>query len=316
MPLTVLRRLGTTLASLLVASVLVFGLMVALPGDPARVALGTQATDEAVAALRHTYGLDRPLPEQYLRWAGGLVSGDLGTSYVSHTPIGPLLAERLQVSLLLVGAALVVALLIAIPLGVVTALRRRTALGVALAAVSQVGVAIPAFLVGILLVGLVAVRWRLLPANGWTPPGEDLGDFWRQLVLPAVSLGVVQAAVLARYVRSATLEVLHEDHLRTARGIGLRPAQAFWRHGLRGAAVPVMTVLGVQVATMLIGAVVVERVFVVPGLGSLLLDAVGTRDLLVVQDVVMVLVLAVLVVNLLVDLLAAVVDPRLRGGAR
>jgi peptide/nickel transport system permease protein len=178
--------------------------------------------------------------------------------------------------------------------------------------VSQIGVAVPAFLAGILLITLFAVRLGWLPANGWTAPAEDPGMFLRQLTLPALSLGLVQAAVLTRYVRSAVLDVLREDYLRTARAKGLTPYRALLRHGLRNAAVPVVTVLGLQLATLLIGAVVVERVFVVPGLGSLLLDAVSTRDLIVVQDVVMLLVVAVLLVNFVVDVLYVLIDPRLR----
>jgi len=175
---------------------------------------------------------------------------------------------------------------------------------------------VPAFLAGILLITLFAVRLGWLPANGWTPPAQDPVMFARQLVLPALALGLVQGAVLTRYVRSAILDVLREDYLRTARAKGLRPMPALVRHGLRNAAVPIVTVLGLQLATLLIGAVVVERVFVIPGLGSLLLDAVANRDLIVVQDVVMLLVVAVLVVNFVVDLLYLALDPRLRGGVR
>jgi peptide/nickel transport system permease protein len=177
-------------------------------------------------------------------------------------------------------------------------------------------VAVPAFLAGIVLIMVFAVKLGWLPANGWTPPAQDPGMFVRQLILPALSLGLVQGAVLTRYVRSAVLDVLREDYLRTARAKGLRPFPALWRHGLRNAAVPVVTVLGLQLATLLIGAVVVERVFVIPGLGSLLLDGVSNRDLLLVQDVVMLLVVAVLVVNFVVDLLYLALDPRLRGDGR
>jgi peptide/nickel transport system permease protein len=198
----------------------------------------------------------------------------------------------------------------------VMAARHRRISGLILSAISQLGVAVPAFLAGILLITIFAVKLGWLPANGWTPPAQDPGMFVRQLILPALSLGLVQGAVLTRYVRSAVLDVLREDYLRTARAKGLKPFPALWRHGMRNAAVPVVTVLGLQLATLLIGAVVVERVFVIPGLGSLLLDGVSNRDLLLVQDVVMLLVVAVLVVNFVVDLLYLALDPRLRGGAR
>ncbi len=295
---------------------LVFGFMAVLPGDPARVALGVNASDEAVAELRRQFGLDRPLPTQYVDWLGGLLRGDLGTSYVSKAAIGPQVFDRLQVTLLLVVAGMLIALVLAVPAGTVMAARHRRLSGAALSALSQVGVAVPAFLAGILLIMVFAVKLGWLPANGWTPPAVDPVQFLRQLVLPALSLGLVQGAVLTRYVRSAVLDVLREDYLRTARAKGLRPFPALWRHGLRNAAVPVVTVLGLQLATLLIGAVVVERVFVIPGLGSLLLDGVSQRDLILVQDVVMVLVVAVLLVNFLVDLLYVALDPRLRTGSR
>jgi peptide/nickel transport system permease protein len=312
MILRLIERTGVFLVSLAVSTVLVFAFMAVLPGDPARVALGVNASDEAVAELRQQFGLDRPLPTQYFDWLGGLLHGDLGTSYVSKVAIGPQVFDRLQVTLWLVVASMIIALLVAVPAGTVMAARHRKLSGLALSAVSQVGVAVPAFLAGILLIVVFAVKLGWLPANGWTPPAQDPGMFLKQLILPALSLGLVQGAVLTRYVRSAVLDVLREDYLRTARAKGLRPFPALWRHGLRNAAVPVVTVLGLQLATLLIGAVVVERVFVIPGLGSLLLDGVSNRDLLLVQDVVMVLVLAVLLVNFVVDLLYVALDPRLR----
>ena len=315
MILRLIERTGVFLVSLVVSSVLVFAFMVVLPGDPARVALGVNASDEAVAELRNQFGLDRPLPTQYFDWLGGLLRGDLGTSYVSKVAIGPQVFDRLQVTLWLVVAGMIIALVVAVPAGTVMAARHRKVSGLALSAVSQVGVAVPAFLAGILLIMLFAVKLGWLPANGWTPPAQDPEMFLKQLILPALSLGLVQGAVLTRYVRSAVLNVLREDYLRTARAKGLRPFQALWRHGLRNAAVPVVTVLGLQLATLLIGAVVVERVFVIPGLGSLLLDGVSNRDLLLVQDVVMVLVIAVLLVNFIVDLLYVALDPRLRTAA-
>ncbi len=312
----VARRLGILVVSLLASSVLVFAFMAVLPGDPARVALGVNASDEAVAAMRTQFGLDRPLVAQYLDWMHGLLTFDLGTSYVSRAPIGPQVADRLQVTLWLVLTATVIAVVLAVPLGVFAAVRHRRPSGLVISALSQVGVAVPAFLAGILLITVFAVQLGWLPANGWTPPVVDPVMFLKQLVLPAVSLGIVQAAVLTRYVRSSVLDVQREDFLRTARAKGLSPMAAMRRHGLRNAAIPVVTVLALQLATLLVGAVVVERVFVIPGLGSLLLDAVGQRDLRIVQDVVMLLVVAVLVVNVVVELLYVLIDPRLRVAPR
>jgi peptide/nickel transport system permease protein len=316
MILRLIERTAVLMVSLAVSSLLVFGFMAVLPGDPARVALGVNASDEAVAQLRERFGLDRPLTTQYADWMAGLLRGDFGISYVSKAEIGPQVFDRLQVTLWLVVTGMVIALLVAAPAGTVMAARHRKISGLLLSGISQLGVAVPAFLAGILLIMVFAVRLGWLPANGWTPPAQDPGMFLKQLILPGLSLGLVQGAVLTRYVRSAVLDVLREDYLRTARAKGLRPFPALWRHGIRNAAVPVVTVLGLQLATLLIGAVVVERVFVIPGLGSLLLDGVSNRDLLLVQDVVMLLVVAVLFVNFLVDLLYLALDPRLRGGAR
>lgn len=313
MTVKVLRRLAILLVSVLVASIVVFLFMAVLPGDPAQVALGVNATPELLAKTRAEFGVDRPLVTQYFDWIGGVLRGDFGRSYVTRDTIGPQLLDRLGVTLWLVGAGMLVALVIAIPAGTFAAVRHRKPSGAGVSGLSQIGVAIPAFLAGIILVQIFAVQLRWLPSGGWTPPDQDFGEFARGLVLPALSLGLVQGAVLTRYVRSAVLDTLGQDYLRTARSKGLRPGQALVRHGLRNASVPVVTVLGLQLATLLIGAVVVERVFVLPGLGSMLLDAVSARDLLTVQGIVLVLVVGVLLVNFVVDVLYTVLDPRLRG---
>jgi peptide/nickel transport system permease protein len=313
MTLRLARRVAILLASLFVASIVVFLFMAVLPGDPAQVALGVNATPDLVAKTRHDFGIDRPLITQYLDWTGGVLHGDFGRSYVTRDAIGPQLIDRLGVTLWLVGTGMLVALAIALPLGTLAAVRHRKASGTALSGLTQIGVAIPAFIAAILLVQVFAVRLRWLPSGGWTPPNQNAGEWIRGLVLPALSLGLVQCAVLTRYVRSSALDTLGQDYLRTARSKGLRPYQALFRHGLRNAAVPVVTVLGLQLATLLIGAVVVERVFVLPGLGSMLLDSVASRDLLAVQGIVLVLVVGVLLVNFVVDVLYNVLDPRLRG---
>ncbi|OLT16086.1 ABC transporter permease [Pseudonocardia sp. CNS-139] len=312
MVVQLLRRTAVFAVSLAVATVAVFAFMTVLPGDPARVALGVNATEEAVAATRAEFGTDRPLAVQYADWVSGLPVGDFGRSYVTDTEIGPQILDRLLVTTWLVLAGTAVAVVVAVPLGIAAAVLHRRAGGALISGFSQVGVAVPSFIAGILLVTVFAVRLGWLPSGGWTPPAQDPVEFLRRLALPALALGLVQGAVLTRYVRSAVLDVLREDYLRTARAKGLTPIRALLRHGLRNAAVPVVTVLGLQLATLLIGAVVVERVFVIPGLGSLLLDGVANRDLLLVQGVVVVLVLAVLVVNFLVDVAYTVLDPRLR----
>jgi len=307
-----LRRIGIFAVTIVVASMIVFGVMAVLPGDPAVVALGVNADPDLLQQTREQFGLDRPLFEQYLSWAGGLLQGDFGISYVTDAPIGPLIVDRLLVTLWLVGLGLLVAVVFAVPLGVASAVWHRKARGTALAALSQAGMAVPAFVLAILLVSIFAVRLQWVESSGWVPPAEDPVEFLKQIALPVLSLGLVQAALLSRYVRSATLDVLREDYLRTARAKGLTPGRALVRHGLRNASIPVVTVLGLQVVALLVDAIIIEVIFVVPGLGSLLLESVSNRDLLTVQGVVMVIVGVVLVVNLLVDLLYVAIDPRLR----
>lgn len=312
MAIRLLVNIVRFIVTYVVATVLVFLVMRAIPGDPAQVALGVNATPELLESTRREFGTDRPLIVQYFDWVVGLPFGDFGTSYVTRQDISPLVADRVQVSLILVVLAMIVALLIAIPFGTFAAVRHRNPSGILISGLSQVGVALPNFLAGILLVVVFAVGLGWLPANGWTPPAEDPGDFLRRVILPVVALASVQGAILTRYVRSAVLEVMSEDYLRTARAKGLGRMEALARHGLRNAAIPVLTVTSVQLAALIIGAVVIERVFVIPGLGSMLLDAVGNRDLLTVQSVVMVLVSITLIINLVVDILYTVLDPRIR----
>lgn len=305
------RRLLQFVVTVLIASAAIFWLMRILPGNAAQVALGTSATPEAVAALEERYGHDEPLLVQYFSWIGGLLRGDFGESYVLGTNISPIIADRVQVTLVLVLASMLVAVLIAVPLGSLAAVAHRRPLGALIAGASQLGVAVPGFLAAILLVLVFSLTLGWFPANGWTAPADDPLDFLRRLVLPVFALGLVQAAILTRYVRSAVLDILNEDFLRTARAKGLTRGQALVRHGLRNAAVPVTTVAGVQLATVLIGAVVIEQVFVLPGLGSELVSAVANRDLLMVQGIVMVLVVLVLLINVIVDVLYTVLDPRI-----
>ncbi len=312
----VLRRVLVFVGSLLGASGLIFLVVNALPGDVAQVLLGTGASPEAVAALRERYGLDRPGIVRYGSWLGGLLTGDLGTSYVTGESVTSQVAPRLSVTLWLVGFAIVVALLVAIPQGMIAAMYRRRWQGALTSALSQLGLAVPAFYAGILLVVVFAVKLHWLPANGYHPLRDQDGwhpVLWAErLILPVASLAVVQASVLTRYIRSAFVEVLGEDWFRTARSVGWTRWGALWRHGIRNAAISVVTVLGLQLATMLVGAIVVEQVFSLPGLGTLLLTAVGNRDLQLVQGIVLLLVGAVLLINLLVDLSYLAIDPRLR----
>ncbi len=306
------RRLAIFVVSLVAASLLVFFVMSVLPGDPAVVLLGTQATPEAVDALRSELGLDRPLIVRYLEWVVGWVSGDLGTSIFSGVDVGAQVADRLSVTIPLALMAITLTTLIAFPAGVFAAARHRRLGDTVVSTASQIGLAIPAFWAGLLFVTAFAVQRPWFPAGGF--PGWDAG-FWsgiRALLLPAVSLALVQGAILTRYVRSAVLETLREDFIRTARAKGLSRSEALWRHGLRNAAIPVLTVLGLQFAALLAGTVVIESVFVLPGLGSMLLQAITRRDLELVQGGAMAIVIAILLVSLVVDLLYRALDPRVR----
>jgi len=311
-----LKRIGIFVVTLLLASVVVFAVLAVLPGDPAQVAAGTQATPQQVAALRQEYGLTGSVPERYVRWLGDLVTGDLGTTFVSKRSIASEIGTRLQVTLPLVVMAMVLAVVVAIPLGILAAVGHRRASGTVISGLSQLGIAVPAFWAGLMLITLVAVRWGWLPAGGFTPWGDGWSEAVRSLLLPAISLAIVQAAILTRYVRSAVLEVMREDYIRTARAKGLTRLTALRRHGLRNAAIPVVTVLGLQLTALLVGAVVVENVFTLPGLGKQLLDGINSHESILVLDIVMLLVVVALVVNLLVDLLYLVIDPRLRSGPR
>ena len=252
-----LRRLLQFILTAAVASVVVFALMQILPGNAAQVALGTSATPEAVAALEKQYGLDRPIVVQYFDWIGHVLIGDFGTSYVTGAPIAPVIANSIQVTLIVVLASMVVALAIAVPLGTLAAVNHKNVLGSLISGASQIGVAIPNFLAGILLVMLFSLQLGWFPSSGWKAPAEGFGEFLVRLVLPVFALALVQAAILTRYVRSAVLEVMGEDFLRTARAKGQTKGRALMKHGLRNAAIPVVTVAGVQLATLLIGAVVI-----------------------------------------------------------
>ncbi|KQW35215.1 ABC transporter permease [Rhizobacter sp. Root404] len=316
MGIFLLRRFATFVATLFAASIVVFAVQGVLPGNAAQVMLGESATPEAVEALSKKLGLDQPAAVRYGRWIEGFVTGDLGTSVAYETPVAQLIAERLAVSAPLALMAMALTTVIALTLGIYAASRHNRLGDVGVMAASQIGIAIPNFWFAILLILVFAVKLQWFSAGGF--PGwrvDDGGGTWpafKALILPAVALAVVQAAILARITRSAVLDVLREDFVRTARAKGLSQRQVLWRHVLRNAFVPVLTVMGLQFANLLTGTIVVENVFSLPGLGRLIFQAISNRDILVVQNVVMLLAAAVIVINFVVDVLYAVIDPRLK----
>jgi len=283
-----------------------------IPGDPAAYMLGVNAQPDTVAALRAELGLDTGKGARYLNWVWGMVQGDFGTSYTYRSPVAGMIADRLWVSLPLALYALTLSTLIAFPAGIYAAARRGRAGDLAVMGATQLGVAIPNFWFAMIMVLIFAIKLRWVSAGGF--PGWDKG-LWpamRALTLPALALALPQAAILARVMRSALIEMLGEDFFRTARAKGLSAGQVLWRHALRNALIPVLTILGLQFSFLLAGAIIIEQVFYLPGLGRLVFQAISARDLIVVESVVMLLVFAVIVVNFAVDLAYALVDPRLR----
>ena len=312
MGIFLIKRLSTFVATLLAASVLIFMVQGVLPGNAAQVMLGESATPESVAALSAKLGLDQTAPVRYGRWVKGLLTGDLGTSVSYDVPVADLIAERLAVTAPLALMAMLLTTVIALALGIYAASHHNQAGDVGVMAASQLGIAIPNFWFAILLILVFAVKLQWFSAGGFSGWADDPWQAFKALVLPAVALAVVQAAILARITRSAVLDVLREDFVRTARAKGLSRRRVLWRHVLRNAFVPVLTVMGLQFASLLTGTVVIENVFSLPGLGRLIFQAISNRDILVVQNVVMLLAASVIVINFVVDVLYAVIDPRLK----
>ena len=307
-----LARLLSMIVSLFAASVIIFAVLEVVPGDPAAFMLGLNASEETVAALRDELGLTRNPLARYVDWMGGMLIGDFGVSYTYRVPVAELVADRLLVSLPLAIYALILSTAIALPVGAIAAMRRGTATDFGIMGTTQLGIAIPNFWFAMLLVFVFAIGLRLFSAGGF--PGWDAGVLagLKALTLPAIALALPQGSILARVTRSALLETLGQDYIRTARAKGLSERQTVYRHAFRNALIPVMTILGLQFAFLLAGAVIIENVFFLPGLGRLIFQGITQRDLVVVESVVMLLVFAVVLVNFLVDVAYAAIDPRLR----
>lgn len=306
------RRLAYSAVVLLGVLVVVFALVHLVPGDPVRIALGTRYTPEAYEALRSASGLDRPLPSQFAAYLGGALTGDLGVSFRNGDPVAQVLVERLPATISLAVVGIVVALLIALPAGVYSALREGRLSDAIIRVTSQFGVSVPDFWLGILLVAVFATTLGWLPTSGYRPLFGDPAGWLQHIVLPGLTVGLVAGAIMTRFVRSAVLEVANAGYVRTARSKGLPPRIVTLRHTVRNALVPILTITGIQLATILGGVIVVEVVFAWPGLGRLVFNAVAARDYPVIQGAVLLIAALFLLINLIVDLLYAVVDPRIR----
>ena len=312
MGLFLLKRLATLIATLVGASIVVFLVLEILPGDAALIMMGPDASPEAVKALSVKLGLDQPPLARYLSWIGGMLTGDLGQSYAYSSPVLDLILERLALTFPLALIAMTLTIVLALSAGIYAAMRHNKLGDVGLMSLTQVGIAIPNFWFAILLILLFSVHLQWFAAGGF--PGWEDGVFegLKAIFLPAISLAVVQSAILTRITRSSVLEVLREDFVRTARAKGLSKPATVWGHVLRNAMIPVITVMGLQFAELLAGTIVVENVFYLPGLGRLIFQAISNRDLIVVRNCVMLLATMVVVVNFIVDVLYAVIDPRVK----
>lgn len=311
-----IRRLLSLVITLVAVSLIIYVVMGLLPGDPAAIMLGTSASPDTLAALQKQMGLDQPLPLRYLHWLAGVFHGDLGQSYTYGVPVAGLILERLAVTLPLALLAVCLSVAIAIPLGVAAARSRNGALDFAAGLFSHVGIAVPGFWVGLLLIIVFSTTLGWMPAGGfpgWTP---SFSAGLTALILPAVALALSQAGVLTRVCRSAVLEVMNEDFVRTARAKGLSERVALWRHAVPNAMIPVVTMIGLQFTFLIAGAVLVENVLNLPGLGRLAYQALTQRDIVVMQSVVLFFSALVIVMNFVVDIAYLFIDPRLRAGAR
>lgn len=306
------RRFAGLILTLAAVSFLIFAVMDLLPGDVASIMLGTSATPETLAALRHELGLDQPLLFRYGQWVAGVLSGDLGQSYTYGVPVAGLILERLAVTLPLALLAILLSVAIAVPLGTFAAARRDGIADIIATLFSQVSIAVPAFWVALLLIILFSTTLGLMPAGGFPGWGAGLWPALQALVMPATALALPQAGVLTRVTRTAVLETLHEDFTRTALAKGLSARAVLWRHAVPNALVPILTTLGLQFTFLVAGAILVENVFNLPGLGRLAFQALSQRDIIAMQDVVLFFAALVVIMNFLVDMSYLAIDPRLR----
>lgn len=312
MPTFLLRRLLATIPVMLMVAVLVFLMLRLTPGDPAAIMAGDNASSAEVEVIRAGLGLDRPLPVQFAIWFGNLLQGDLGESFFFKRPVTDLILQRVGPTLALATTTIILAVLVAVPLGVLAAWKHGTLIDRLVMGFSVLGFSVPVFVLGYALIYVFAVRLNWLPVQGYKPLSAGLGPFLYQLTLPSLTLSVIYIALIARITRASVLETLNEDYVRTARAKGLRESAVLYRHALRNAAVPIVTVIGIGVALLIGGVVVTESVYNIPGLGRLTVDAVLGRDYPTIQGVILVFSFAYVLVNLAIDLTYTLLDPRIR----
>jgi peptide/nickel transport system permease protein len=308
----IMRRLALSIPILVLVSIMVFGLIHLIPGDPATVILGQEATPEAAAALRHELGLDQPLVTQYVTWLGRVLRGDLGRSLADRTPVIEQIKLRLPVTLELTLGTFLVALLIAVPAGVLSATRRGTFVDYSSTLLALGGLSVPSFWLGIMFILLFAVKLRWLPASGYVPFAENPRANIEAMIMPVIATGIRESAAITRILRSSMLEVLSADYVRTARSKGLSNWLVIMRHAFRNALVPVVTSAGLVLAGLLGGLVITETIFAIPGFGRLIVEAIYQRDFVTVQGAILVSALLVVIINLIVDLIYALIDPQIR----
>jgi peptide/nickel transport system permease protein len=308
----IIRRLFATLPVMAVVALFVFFLLRLAPGDPAAIIAGEDATSEAIAAVRSKLGLDRPLVEQFVVWVWALLQGDMGVSIFSNLPVTRLMAQRVEPTIALTLSTLFVAVSLAVPIGVVAAWKARKLVDRLVMGFAVLGFAMPVFVLAYVLIYFFAVQWQLLPVQGYQPLSAGLWPFAESLILPSVALGVTYMALIARITRASMLEVLQQDYIRTANAKGLATDRVLLLHALKNASVPIVTVIGIGIALLISGVVITETVFNIPGVGRLVVDAISKRDYPIIQGVILIFSGAKVVVNLIIDISYAFLDPRIR----
>jgi len=308
----IVHRLFAAIPVLAIVAIIVFMILRLSPGDPAAIIAGDVATPEDIAKIRQHLGLDRPLIQQFYTWALQLLSGDLGTSILSQTPVLAMVSERIEPTLALSITTMTFAVLVAIPLGLLAAWKHGTWIDRCVMGVSVIGFSVPVFVVGYLWIYGISMNLKLLPVQGYVPIGEDFGGFVERLILPTLTLSLVYIALIARITRASVLEVLQEDYIRTARAKGVPERRLLFRHALRNAAVPIVTIIGIGIALLISGVVITESVFNLPGLGRLTVDAILSRDYPVIQALILVFSFVYVAINLLIDIAYTALDPRIR----